>query len=353
MKMAALYRAFATCSDITPRLIHTGQHYDERMSELLFRQLELPVPDIFLGINGGSQTQQTARIMLAFEEILAGECPDLVTVVGDVNSTLACALVAAKERIPILHVEAGLRSGDYNMPEEINRVIIDRISDELFVSEEEGVENLRKENIANEKIHFVGNVMIDSLAYYREKAAGLSLLNDLGLANQDYILVTMHRPANVDKRTSLEKVVEIIQCMCKSSRTVFAVHPRTKSALLRLGLLTNLKLTPKLTLLPPQGYLEFIQLMTGARAVVTDSGGIQEETTYLGVPCITLRENTERPVTVTMGTNYLIKDMNTERILETISDATNSCAKKGEVPPLWDGKASERILEIIKRKYIQ
>ncbi|TDB61373.1 non-hydrolyzing UDP-N-acetylglucosamine 2-epimerase [Arundinibacter roseus] len=351
MKVAPLHRAFLAHPTIQSRIVHTGQHYDSRMSDVFFNQLQLPVPDYFLGIGGGSHTQQMANIMLAFEPILQAEKPDVVLVVGDVNSTIACALVAVKEHIPVVHVEAGLRSGDRGMPEEINRILTDSISDFLFVTERAGMENLAVENVASEKVFFVGNVMIDSLVQYRQQAQKLRLLEEHNLPDGGYVLMTMHRPANVDQEKGLKSILQIIKNTAAHQTVVFPVHPRTLNNLERFGLRTELEAIPNLYLMEPQGYLEFLNLMEHASLIITDSGGIQEETTFLQIPCLTFRDSTERPITVELGTNYLLSDLNPESVHALLMDILNGQAKKGTIPPLWDGHAAERITNILLEKF--
>ncbi|MCE6992728.1 non-hydrolyzing UDP-N-acetylglucosamine 2-epimerase [Dyadobacter sp. CY323] len=350
IKVAPLHRMFLNFPDIDSKIVHTGQHYDAFMSDVFFRQLEMPAPDHFLGIGGGSATEQTARIMLAFEPVLNAEKPDLVLVVGDVNSTLACALTSVRHEIPVLHVEAGLRSGDRTMPEEINRIMTDHISEDLFVTEQSGIDNLLRENIPQDRMHFVGNVMIDSLVYYREKASDMSLIKDLGLFSGHFILVTMHRPSNVDSREGLEKMIEVIRRIALKTKVVFPLHPRTLEKLSGYGLLTYLTNIKNLILLEPQGYLEFLHLTIHSAMVITDSGGVQEETTFLGIPCITLRPNTERPATVEIGTNYLIENGDLNVICD-VADRILNGARKGEVPHFWDGCTAGRIAKIILEKY--
>ncbi len=371
MKVAPLHRAFLAHPALDSKIVHTGQHYDAKMSDVFFNQLELPEPHYYLGIGGGTHTQQTARIMLAFEEVLAQEKPDWVLVVGDVNSTIACALVAAKMNVPIAHVEAGLRSGDRTMPEEINRVLTDSISDQLFVTEMAGMINLAKEGISDEKIHFVGNVMIDSLVHYRAKADELALQDIFGYslfairssqfaihneqqaANSEsptaksYVLMTMHRPSNVDNEAGLRNILQIIRDTAAQRPVVFAIHPRTENNFKKFGLYEELESIPDLLLLPPQGYLEFLKLMDNAALIITDSGGIQEETTYLQVPCLTFRDSTERPSTVELGTNILMQDLNPESVHSQVQKILNGEAKKGIIPPLWDGRAAERIASVL------
>ena len=351
MKVAPLHRAFSKDPEIESKIVHTGQHYDAKMSDVFFNQLELPKPDYFLGVGGGSHTQQTAKIMIEFEQVMLAEKPDIVLVVGDVNSTIACAMVAVKEHVPVVHVEAGLRSGDRRMPEEINRIMTDCISDDLFVTENAGIENLKRESIPDEKVHFVGNVMIDSLVYYRAKASQLELLKDFDLEPKSYVLVTMHRPSNVDDAEGLKNILAIIKNTSEHKNVLFPVHPRTLKNMETFGLLDELKTLSNVTLLEPQGYLEFLYLMENAVLIITDSGGIQEETTYLKVPCITFRASTERPVTVELGTNYLLSDLNPESVKELVTEILGGNAKTGQIPPLWDGHAAERIVEILKNKY--
>lgn len=347
MKIGPLHRAFQANPNITSLILHTGQHYDEKMSDVFFNQLELPKPDYYLGIGGGSHTHQKANVMLKFEEVLQKEKPDLVLVVGDVNATAACSIVGVKMGIPVAHVEAGLRSYDRKMPEEINRMITDTISDYLFVTEYSGLVNLAKENVADDKVHFVGNVMIDSLVHFREKAAKQSNLGDIGVKPKEYILMTMHRPHNVDNKESLKDILQIIKNSVEHKSVVFAIHPRTSNNMKRFGLYDELERIKGLTLLGPQGYLQFLNLMDNAKMIITDSGGIQEETTYLQVPCLTFRDSTERPITVTLGTNQLLADLNPDTVKEKMLEILAGKEKKGVIPPLWDGHAAERIADIL------
>ncbi|MCC6723563.1 MAG: UDP-N-acetylglucosamine 2-epimerase (non-hydrolyzing) [Saprospiraceae bacterium] len=351
MKIAPLHRAFQANPSIESKIIHTGQHYDRGMSDIFFQQLELPEPDYNLGVGGGSHTQQTAKIMLEFEKVVELEKPDLVVVVGDVNSTVACTLVSSKMGIRVAHVEAGLRSFDRAMPEEINRLLTDSISDYLFVSEMAGMINLAKEGVASEKTFFVGNVMIDSLVHFREKAKALDVLASIGVAAKDYVLVTMHRPSNVDNAAGLSDITAIIEDLVQHRKVVFPVHPRTEKNLAQFGLLDKLKSLENLVILPPQGYLEFLNLMDNACLVLTDSGGIQEETTYLQVPCLTFRNSTERPVTVELGTNQLLADLNPATVKAKVGEIFAGKAKAGVIPPFWDGKAALRIADILLEKY--
>ena len=375
MKVAPLHRAIKNLPGWTSKIVHTGQHFDAKMSDVFFTQLELPTPDFFLGIGGGSHTEVTAKIMLAFEKIVESEKPDLIIVVGDVTSTLACTLVAIKMGIPLAHVEAGLRSGDRSMPEEINRILTDSVANYLFVTEQSGVDHLKREGVPDEKVFFTGNVMIDSLVRYQEKAKSSSILEELGLQasdlenrrevsrlfdnnsdlensseisrlhETDYIVMTMHRPANVDTETGLKAILELIELSTAKTKVVFPIHPRTRSNMAKFGLEDTLTQNKNLILTEPLGYLEFIQLMTHAKAILTDSGGIQEETTYLGIPCLTFRDSTERPITVTLGTNQLLADLNPKITFAALEEILAGHHKKGQIPPLWDGHAAERIAE--------
>ncbi|MCB0577895.1 MAG: UDP-N-acetylglucosamine 2-epimerase (non-hydrolyzing) [Phaeodactylibacter sp.] len=362
MKVAPLSRALQQYPHIESRIVHTGQHYDEKMSDIFFRQLELPRPDYYLGIGGGTHTQQTAKIMLAFEELLREYRPDIIVVVGDVNSTLAASLVAKKEGIRLAHVEAGLRSGDRAMPEEINRILTDSVSDYLFVSEMAGMINLSREGVPGEKMFFVGNVMIDSLIFFRQKASRLTLEELLeqrmssggapssptpSLSGGDYALMTMHRPSNVDGEEGLNNILQIIRDTVKRLPVIFAIHPRTYKNFGKFNLLDALEAIPGLVLLPPQGYLQFLRLMDSAALIITDSGGIQEETTYLQIPCLTLRSSTERPSTVELGTNFLMASLAPAAVRQKVSDILDGKTKKGIIPPFWDGQAAVRIAEVL------
>ena len=358
MKVAPLHRAIQKLTGWTSMIVHTGQHFDAKMSDVFFTQLELPKPDFFLGIGGGSHTEVTAKIMVAFEKIVEAEKPDLIIVVGDVTSTLACTLVAIKMGIKVAHVEAGLRSFDRTMPEELNRILTDSVADYLFVTEESGMQHLKNEGVADERVFFAGNVMIDSLVRYQEKAKTTTILEDLGLATSDsrlatdakrllatsdYIVMTMHRPANVDTKEGLESILELIELSSKDTKIIFPIHPRTRAHMEKFGLADRLDQAKNLIMTEPLGYLEFIQLMSNATAILTDSGGIQEETTYLGVPCLTFRDSTERPITVTLGTNQLLSDLDPKKTYTALKEILAGKVKKGSIPPLWDGKAAERI----------
>lgn len=348
MKVAPLHKAFQKYESSVKHLIcHTGQHYDENMSKIFFHDLELPQPDFYLGVGSGSHAKQTANVMTGFEKILLEQQPDLIVVVGDVNSTIACSLVAAKMGIKISHVEAGLRSFDRSMPEEINRILTDSIADFLFVTEQSGIDNLKHEGVLNSKIFFVGNIMIDSLLTYLEKANQATALNDFDLRPNEYILATLHRPSNVDEKEKLTELIDFLNRLAKRKNIIFPIHPRTRANLGKYNLTDKSDGALKLT--DPIGFIDFLCLMKNARLVITDSGGIQEETTFLNVPCITIRDSTERPVTVKIGSNYLAGTnlKNVEQIAHSVLDGK---IKKREIPKLWDGKAAERIVGILYDK---
>jgi UDP-N-acetylglucosamine 2-epimerase (non-hydrolysing) len=351
MKAAPVMAALAKRNSVSQILVHTGQHYDENMSNVFFGQLGLPEPDLDLGVGSGTHARQTAAIMTRMEEVLMDDRPDLLLVYGDVNSTVAAALTCAKLLIPIGHVEAGLRSFDRAMPEEVNRLITDQLSDLLFTPSRNGDENLLREGIAKEKIHFVGNVMIDTLIRLRKAALEGTVRNQLeekhpflaDVLRDRYGLVTLHRPSNVDDLDTLSKLTGTLQRISEELPIVFAVHPRTRQ---RLANMKTESSNPGLFLIDPVGYLEFLFLQHNAAVVITDSGGIQEETTFLDVPCLTVRENTERPVTVDLGTNRVV-GLDFGRLRGEVGKILRGDAKKGEIPPLWDGKAGERIAAII------
>jgi UDP-N-acetylglucosamine 2-epimerase (non-hydrolysing) len=347
MKIAAIMREMARRpEEFRQILVHTGQHYDEAMSKVFFQDLELPRPDIYLGVGSGSHAVQTAKVMLAFEPVLIEHKPDLVIVVGDVNSTVACALTAAKVGVKVAHVEAGLRSFDRTMPEEVNRLLTDQIAELLFTTEPSANVNLRLEGIPHEKVHFVGNVMIDTLIRLLPKAQGEGF-SAKGLPKEKYALVTLHRPSNVDDMAMLTSILDTLQAISNDLPVIFPMHPRTRQRISDFGLTASSD--GALRLIDPLGYLEFLALENNAQMVITDSGGIQEETTYLGVPCLTVRENTERPVTVELGTNIIIgRDM--ARLRDEVSKILDGNAKKGNIPPLWDGTASERIADIMSKE---
>lgn len=352
IKIAALHDAFEKYPLISSKILHTGQHYDENMSSIFFKELNIPKPHFYLGVNKGSPISQQANVMLKFETILKVEQPDLVLVVGDVNATVACSMVAVHAGIKVAHIEAGLRSEDPSMPEEINRIITDAISHDLFVTEDSGVSNLIKEGRGEKNIHLVGNVMIDTLVKYYPQIKRKTILNDLGINAKDYILMTMHRPSNVDQKASLLKTIKLIRQLGMYKKIVFPIHPRTQKRFVDHGIFEELENISNLYLLQPQPYLSFLHLMDNASLVITDSGGIQEETTFMKTPCLTIRKTTERPITIAVGTNILIKDFIVEDILIQVQEILNTKTKKGEIPELWDGNASERIVQILLKKYV-
>ncbi len=340
MKAAPVFDALANGGQ-RQRLVHTGQHYDFNMSDVFFQELGLPAPDINLEVGSGSHAQQTSQILARFEAVVAEHKPDLVVVYGDVNSTVAAALVCAKLLIPVAHVEAGLRSFDRTMPEEINRLLTDQISDLLFTPSPDGNENLAREGVAPEKVHLVGNVMIDTLVRLLPRAQ--QHLPE-GLPGR-YGLVTLHRPSNVDDPNWLKLLLDLLQDVSRELPILFPVHPRTRQRIADLGIQPDGGNT-RLQFLPPTPYLEFLALQSRAAVVITDSGGIQEETTYLGVPCLTVRENTERPITVTVGTNLLVGH-DVARLRTEFVHVLAGKPKRGSVPPLWDGHAADRIAQVM------
>lgn len=344
MKIAPILEALKE-QGLEALLLHTGQHYDEAMNDRIFADLGLPLPDFNLSVGSGSHAWQTAEIMQRFEPVLLEQNPDAVLVVGDVNSTIACSLVAAKLGIEVIHVEAGLRSYDRTMPEEINRVLTDQLSDLLFTTEIQAAVNLRREGIAAERIHFVGNVMIDTLMRHAQRATPPQAVAELG----DYALVTLHRPSNVDDARVLDSLVDCLVKMASRLAMAFPCHPRTLAKLKEFGLLTRLE-QAKVVMLPPQGYLEMLGLTRQAKVVVTDSGGLQEETTALGVPCITVRDNTERPITITQGTNTLA-GTDPDKIMSAFDEVLAHGGKRGRRPELWDGCAAQRIAQVLRRRY--
>ena len=351
VKVAPLLRAMAVhnavdeARQIEPVLVHTGQHYDYLMSEVFFEELRLPKPNVFLGVGSGTHAEQTARVMVEMERVLTEERPDLVVVFGDVNSTMAAALAAVKLCIPVAHVEAGLRSFDRTMPEEINRVVTDAISDMLFTPSADADENLLREGVARSRIHCVGNVMIDSLMYHRSQAEDSPILDRLGLDAGTYAVATLHRPSNVDESSALHSVVEILRAVASRLPVVFPVHPRTNKRLNDLNLRKSLD-DHRVLMQDPVGYIEFLKLLLCARLVITDSGGVQEEATFLGLPCLTLRENTERPVTVVFGTNTLVP-LTCDAVLDVVECILGGRYRSGAVPPLWDGNAAPRVIDVI------
>jgi len=357
VKVAPMYRALEASAAFDVTLVHTGQHYDERLSESFFRDLDLPPPDVHLEVGSGSHAQQTARVLERFEEQLQERQPDLVIVVGDVNSTIACSIATAKMVYPdgrrprVAHVEAGLRSFDRTMPEEINRLLTDSISDYLFITEPSAEENLRREGVPAAKVFFVGNVMIDTLLNQVERAAALAAWTDLGLEERQYGVVTLHRPSNVDDAESLAAILDVLLEAAERLPLVFPVHPRTAHRLREFALEQQASGPGRrLRLLEPLGYLEFLSLLSRARVVLTDSDGIQEETPILGIPCITLRDNTERPVTITEGTNRLVGTDRT-KILAGVDAALAADAGIAARPRLWDGQAAGRIVAALEAAF--
>ncbi|MFQ5708606.1 MAG: non-hydrolyzing UDP-N-acetylglucosamine 2-epimerase [bacterium] len=346
MKIAPIMAEMKKHTEIEATLVHTGQHYDAVMSKLFFEDLGIPEPDLYLGVGSAHHGAQTGRIMIAFEQVFLQRRPDVVVVVGDVNSTIACGLVAVKQGVQVAHVEAGLRSFDRSMPEEINRILTDQISDSLFVTEKSGEENLLKEGIDRRRIHFVGNVMIDTLLQHLGRARASAILEQLNLQPQKYAALTLHRPSNVDSREQFLDILQALKEVQTHLPIVFPMHPRSRERLNRFGFQDRLSEMPRLIVTDPLGYLDFLKLMSESLFVLTDSGGIQEETTVLGVPCLTLRENTERPVTVAQGTNLVIGHKS-ERIVAESLKILDGEVKAGRRPDLWDGQAAERIVAVL------
>ena len=348
-KIAPLLREMQRHPEIEPVLVHTGQHYDEKLSDVFFRQMGIPEPQVNLEVGSGSHAAQTAEILRRIEPVLLERQPALVLVVGDVNSTIAVSLAAVKLGIPVAHVEAGLRSFDRTMPEEINRVLTDAIADYLFVTEEDAIEHLLKEGRPREAIHFVGNVMIDSLRHFLPIAQKSAIGDELQLKNGAswgrFAVLTLHRPANVDSADKLGELLGAIDAIAAEIPVIFPVHPRTQNHLKQAGIRHH----AQLRLIPPVGYLDFLCLLSKATLVLTDSGGIQEETTALGVPCLTLRENTERPITISQGTNLLV-GTDPKKIVAAAKASLSGNGKAGRIPPLWDGQAAIRIVEILLRE---
>ena len=346
MKIAPLMQAMQADEDISAQLVHTGQHYDTRMSKLFFDELAIPRPDLDLGVGSASHARQSAEIMRRFEPVVLEHRPDVVLVVGDVNSTIACALVAVKLGIKVAHVEAGLRSFDRQMPEEINRILTDSISDFLFVTEPSGVTNLKTEGVPDEKVFLVGNTMIDTLRTNREKARTSTILNDHNLAPRKCAVLTLHRPGNVDDVDTLTRILGALETISAKLPIVFPIHPRTRNSIERFDLTARIQNATGLILLEPLGYLDFLQLVAESAMVLTDSGGIQEETTVLSVPCITLRENTERPITIEQGTNVLVGS-DADKMIAAAEDVLSGRVRPASVPELWDGHAAGRIVKIL------
>ncbi len=350
MKVAPLYHALKATDWAKPVLIHTGQHYDRNMSDAILEDLRVPAPDFHMGVGSGSHAEQTGKVMIAYEKICEEHRPDWIVVVGDVNSTAACAMVGAKMWIPVVHLEAGLRSGDRSMPEEINRLVTDSIADVLWTPSADANENLAAEGIAADRIDLIGNIMIDSFVMLKDKIEASNARDDLGLTSGEYALVTLHRPSNVDSLDALAPIVsELIEASSKLP-VVFVAHPRTIKSLESFGLKEELQSAAGVTLLEPLPYIQFMNVVTGSRMVITDSGGLQEETTYLDIPCLTLRENTERPITITQGTNKLVR---ADNLADNISKALSGNWPKGVCPPLWDGKTAQRAVEALKQRIDQ
>jgi UDP-N-acetylglucosamine 2-epimerase (non-hydrolysing) len=351
MKIAPIVREMKRREkDFLPLLVHTGQHYDAAMSDSFFTDLGIPAPDFHLEVGSATHAVQTARIMMAFEPVVLQEKPDWVVVVGDVNSTIACALVCAKLGVRVAHVEAGLRSRDRTMPEEINRLLTDQISELLLTTSQDADENLKAEGIPEDKIRFVGNVMIDSLFYSLKISESLTVRNDLNLDGKEYAVLTLHRPSNVDDKETFSGLLDALLAISEKIPIIFPVHPRTKFRLSEFGFSERIE-NSNLKLIEPLGYLDFMALYSKAKLVLTDSGGLQEETTALSIPCLTLRENTERPITISMGTNKLV-GVNPEKIKQAAFEILNgeSSAKDKKIPLLWDGRAAERICDALLTK---
>lgn len=350
MKIEPVFRLLEKEPDnFSALLVHTGQHYDEMMSEIFFRDLGFRSPDIDLGVGSGTHAEQTGLVMMHLEEVLVEHQPDLVIVVGDVNSTLAAAVTAAKLHIPIAHIEAGLRSFDRRMPEEINRVVTDALASYLFTPSRDADENLKREGIVDNCIYFVGNVMIDSLMRCRNLAEKSMIFKELGIGQDKYVLLTLHRPSNVDEPQVLSEILKAIVEIQKAVTVVFPIHPRTEKQIQQHGFQTTVENLPNLKIIRPLGYIDFLALEAHAKLVLTDSGGIQEETTVLGVPCLTLRENTERPITVTQGTNQVVGHDYEKIITSTFSILELEGGDfKVQIPELWDGHAAERIVSVLR-----
>lgn len=347
MKVGPVYFALKSDTDFEPILVHTGQHYDNNLSEIFFKQLGLPKPDRYLGVGSGTHGAQTSRIMIEFEKVLLEEKPDLVMVVGDVNSTIACALDSAKLHIPVAHLEAGLRSYDRRMPEEINRVLTDSISDILLTPSLDANENLKKEGITDERIFFVGNAMIDSLRRYEKLAERSNILEKLNMTSNNYGLITLHRPSNVDNKENFERIITAFEEIEKRIPLIFPIHPRSRKQIKQFSLKSRFENMKNFKFIDPVGYLDFLKLEKDAKLVLTDSGGIQEETTVFGVPCITIRENTERPITIKQGTNQLVGN-DTQKIIKAAESVLGGHCKERTIPKFWDGKTALRVVEVLK-----
>lgn len=347
MKIAPIMHAMNQSSLIEPILIHTGQHYDEKMSNLFFDELEIPKPEINLEVGSESQAKQVAKIMMGLDAVYEDIKPDAILVVGDVNSTMASSIVAAKLGIKIIHLEAGLRSYDRRMPEEINRIVTDALADLLLTPSKDGNENLLKEGIDSSKIKFVGNIMIDTLFHFMPKVEKSNILSQMNLAAKEFAAITLHRPSNVDEKSSLQAILEALNVIQKEIKLVFPIHPRTRKNILNYGFEHLIEKSPNLLLTDPLGYLDFQKLMINSKFVITDSGGVQEETTALKIPCITVRENTERPVTITEGSNELA-GKNMEKLINLAEKARSNNWKNSQIPEFWDGKTAERVVDNIE-----
>jgi UDP-N-acetylglucosamine 2-epimerase (non-hydrolysing) len=346
MKVAPLYHALVPEKWCTAHIVHTGQHYDANMSDAFFRDLRLPEPTHHLEVGSGTHAEQTGRTMIAYEAVCMGERPDAIVVVGDVNATVACAMVGTKLWVPVVHLEAGLRSRDRRMPEEINRLATDAIADLLWTPSSDADANLRSEGVPAEKIECIGNIMIDSFEMLRDKIEHADTRRRLGLDSAPYAVVTLHRPSNVDEREKLAELVTTLVALSHELQVVFAIHPRTRKRLEEYDLLTSITSAPGIKPTEPLSYIEFMSVVTGCTLAITDSGGVQEETTYLGIPCATLRENTERPITLTEGTNRLMKP---EGLVAAAKEALEGKWRAGRRPALWDGQAAERAAKSLRR----
>lgn len=347
MKVAPLYHALKAADWAEPLLVHTGQHYDRNMSDAILEDLRVPAPDFHLGVGSGSHAEQTGNVMIAYEKVCLEHRPDWIVVVGDVNSTAACAMVGAKLWIPVVHLEAGLRSGDRRMPEEINRLVTDAIADVLWTPSADADKNLAAEGVAAAKIDLIGNIMIDSFEMLRDKIEASHARDEIGLRESQYALVTLHRPSNVDTEEALAPIVAELTRVAATLPVVFVAHPRTIKNLESFGLKTAFEATPGVTVLEPLPYIRFMNVVTGSRLVITDSGGLQEETTYLDIPCLTLRENTERPITITQGTNRLVR---ADDLFDNVGKVVAGNWPSGVCPPLWDGQTAARAVAALRRR---